>query len=213
MCIEKHPRYKKFSLSPTANDCGIHEKDMSFVIFNNDYLLRGHVFHFITPAEYGIGFGRYNQLDSNTIKELHNKLTEIKCPYISHYYEDKAKCKQCNKKEAQRYNECTLILTADIISIYVEVVAQTIDNILMKPRFARTLRTKPKEFIGLCDNRIKLVSILMDDRITYNVVTAHVPDPYTSGNTLKYMINKVSGDIEKKASQPKFCTDYSWDRN
>lgn len=203
MTIENHMRYKKFKLcNAVRNDCSLHENDMAFVIFNNEYLLRGHAFHFITPAEFSIGWNYYRKLDNTIVRGTYNKLAAIGCPYVKKNDMEKNFCHQCSRTEPNRHKDCLLIMDNSILNSYAFIVSQALEEILEKPRFSRTKqfrdKRKAKLFIGLCDNRILVKGELMNDGNTYNIVTAYVPDAYKHGNNLSYMIKETASEIEKR---------------
>jgi hypothetical protein len=217
MTIEKHARYKKFTLyDAVKNDCGLHENDMAFVIFNNDYLLRGHAFHFVTPAEFGMGWNYYGKLEAKTIKEKYDNIAKISCPYMKKKDMEKNFCYQCSQTELNRYNNCLSIMDDSILNSYASAVSWALEEILKKPRFSKTKQfrdnRKVKMFIGLCDNKILVKGQLMNDGNTYNIVTAYVPDAYKHGNNLFYMIEETVSEIEKrhKNGKPFLCKDDNW---
>lgn len=214
MGIENHPRYRKFIITDTVhNDCDITNNEMSFVIFYNDFKLRGHTVHFITPSEFGLGFQYYSSFTSSDIKQLRNKLIQIKCPYTKKSNISKSYCCKC-----QKIMQCSNIINDKVLEEYVDIVSKILVSILSKPRFSITKQNRgnqrmAKMLIGLCDEKIIVKSELMDDRATYNVVTTYVPDSFKRGNDLSAIIDDTVREITSRHinSQALFCTDRKWD--
>jgi hypothetical protein len=187
-------------------------KSTEFIAFNDEKKLRYHaVEHFMDTTELEVWKNYVGQESIQKIFSVSDQLTLIGCPYKKDTTLPKYKlCLKC-----EIFSNCSSRTEiTELEKEYCEIIKQILDGTLEFPRYViYTLKKQlANEIQVLNSNRAKIVGALMDDKITYNVKTAHVIIPLYRNKTWKDILKDEVEEIKSRSvrGQRDWFTEKTW---
>lgn len=209
--MRNHPRYFIVDTNQVVkSSCGTNT--LEFIIFFDEYKLRGHYVHFLHKQEYYQGWYFHDPKIKN-LSTLFNELKNIHCIYTTDIGIEKNQCKYCLITDPAKFARCNELITPVMLAEFVDIIKNVLIEIFEIPRFLTCNENRGKDkscnlFTGLCDHRIIVKAITKEKANFYNVVTAYA----SYLQKLDYLKEKILRQYEKycKGSTLKFCTEENW---